>query len=98
MIVAYFETCHNGVEGEQWPIWWHDDLCISGNQTLEKLYVHDLNVLMCNREGLAEGNDNGESESQTQFRGKLANYEARLNVMYGDRASHRRFDAPESCV
>jgi len=50
-LVRYFEANQKGLDWRKekhvaWPIWWHDDLCLTGNGKIRDIYVEDLNILL----------------------------------------------------
>eukprot|EP00449_Zooxanthella_nutricula_P053813 CAMPEP_0198574856 /NCGR_PEP_ID=MMETSP1462-20131121/115326_1 /TAXON_ID=1333877 /ORGANISM="Brandtodinium nutriculum, Strain RCC3387" /LENGTH=348 /DNA_ID=CAMNT_0044306085 /DNA_START=5 /DNA_END=1047 /DNA_ORIENTATION=- len=45
-VCEYFELSQRGLDGNRWPVWWHDDLYITGNTGLTAIYIEDMDVLL----------------------------------------------------
>jgi len=52
LIIKYFEDSHSGYTSAydqvtyRWPIWWHDDLCLTGSGVIQQVYIEDLDVVI----------------------------------------------------
>jgi len=51
MILRYFEDNQRGLDWRKekfvaWPIWWHDDLHLTGNGMIQDVWIEDLNILL----------------------------------------------------
>jgi len=72
LLVRYFEESQRGVEDENWPIWWHDDLCLSENNQMQAVYLDDLNFLITRESYMPKGNNSSDNGTE-QLMDKLDN-------------------------
>lgn len=52
LLLRYIEDSHNGTKqgGKRWPIWWHDDVTVTGNNVLTEVFLEDMEVVITNSE------------------------------------------------
>jgi len=52
LLLRYIEDSHNGTKqgGKRWPIWWHDDVAVTGNNVLTEVFLEDMEVVITNSE------------------------------------------------
>merc|ERR1719265_614885 len=52
LLLRYLEDSHNGTKqgGKRWPIWWHDDVSVTGNNVLTEIFLEDIEVVITNSE------------------------------------------------
>lgn len=50
LLLRYLEDSHNGTKqgGKRWPIWWHDDVAVTGNNVLTEVFLQDMGVTITN--------------------------------------------------
>merc|ERR1719316_2645319 len=50
LLLRYLEDSHNGTKqgGKRWPIWWHDDVSVTGNNVLTEVFLQDMGVTITN--------------------------------------------------
>jgi len=82
-ILEYFEMSHHGVGAQRWPVWWHDDLRITGNTALKSVYLHDINIFVSRDEGVVMS-DNAE-EDHAEVLAFVKSFAKRVDELQDDR-------------
>jgi len=100
LLLRYLEDSHNGTKqgGKRWPIWWHDDVAVTGNNVLTEVFLEDIEVVITNsdRASYSIGRKRRLTQGHSVEDGNLDSGAEEMLMGFHKRIQELRWSAPQA--